>query len=88
MAEKLKPHVFYIDKKKHIVRISYPQDLFEFCSVSQIIITVAGRIMDRKMIRILKLHDITFPTDPLSELWGPKYGIGGIRELTGVYDVL
>lgn len=86
MAEKLKPHVFYIDKKKHIVRISYPQDLFEFCSVSQIIITVAGRIMDRKMIRILKLHDITFPTDPLSELWGPKYGIGGIRELTGVYD--
>ncbi len=86
LAEKLKPHVFYINKKKHIVRVSYPQDLFEFCSVSQIISTVAGNIFNSKMMTRLKLHDMTFPADPVSELWGPKYGIGGIRELAGVYD--
>lgn len=86
IAQKLKPHVFHIDKKKHVVRVSYPQDLFEFCSVSQIISTVAGRMLDRNMISRLKLHDMTFPPDPVNELWGPKYGVGGIRDLTGVYD--
>ena len=86
IAQKLKPHVFHIDKKKHIARVSYPQDLFEFCSVSHIISTVAGRILNRNMISRLKLHDIIFPPDSVNELWGPKYGVGGIRDLTGVYD--
>lgn len=86
LAERLKPHIFYIDKKKHTLRVSYPQDLFEFCSVSQIMNTVAGNIFNNKMINRLKLHDITFPGDSLSELWGPKYGLKGIKELTGVYD--
>jgi len=86
LAQRLKPHVFHIDKKKHVVRVSYPQDLFEFCSVSQIISTVAGRILDSNMISRLKLHDMTFPPDPVNELWGPKYGVRGIRDLTGVYD--
>ncbi len=86
LAERLKPHIFYVDKKKHTMRVSYPQDLFEFCSVPQIISTVTGDIFNSKVINRLKLHDITFPGDSLSELWGPKYGLGGIKELTGVYD--
>lgn len=86
IAERLKPHVFYIDKKKHTVKVSYSQDLFEFCSVTQILSAVAGNIFDSKMINKLKLNDIAFPADPVSELWGPKYGVVGVRELLGVYD--
>lgn len=86
LAEKLKPHVFYVDKKKHTVKVSYSQDLFEFCSLTQILNAVADNVFDSKIISKLKLNDIVFPPDPLSEFWGPKYGVEGVRELLGVYD--
>jgi ribulose-bisphosphate carboxylase large chain len=84
IANRLKPHIFYMDEKKQTVRVSYPQDLFEFCSIPQIISTVAYNILNNKIIHRIKLYDMTLPSAPMSEFWGPKYGIEGIREIIGV----
>ena len=37
-------------------------------------------------IHAIKLHDIIFPDAYLEQFEGPKFGVAGLRELTGVYD--
>ncbi len=37
-------------------------------------------------IHAIKLHDILFPAGYLEQFEGPKFGVAGLREWTGVYD--
>jgi ribulose-bisphosphate carboxylase large chain len=86
LAAKLKPHVFYVNEEAQTVRVAYSEELFELGSVPQVLSAVAGNILSMKVVDNLRLQDIAFPKPMLREFRGPKFGLPGIRELTGVQD--
>jgi len=85
LAKKLKPHVFFINKKDKTIKIAYHRELFEINSVPQILSSVAGNIFSMKIISNLRLQDILFPKKIVKQFKGPMFGIKGIRKLLGVY---
>lgn len=84
IAERLEPSAFYIDPQNQIIKIAYSEELFEADNISQILSAIAGNIFGMKAINNLRLIDITFPKYIVSKYKGPKFGIKGIRKLTGV----
>ncbi len=82
IAKKLKPTVYYINKKSKIIKIAYPVALFEKGNMPQILSSIAGNIFGMKMLQNLRLEDIEFPKSLLNSFKGPRYGIAGIRQLT------
>ncbi|MBD3197374.1 MAG: type III ribulose-bisphosphate carboxylase, partial [Candidatus Lokiarchaeota archaeon] len=86
IAKKLRPSAFSIDETNNIIQIAYTEDLFEAKNISQILSAVAGNIFGMKKLKYLRLLDISFPKSIVNSYKGPKFGIEGIRELTGVYD--
>ncbi len=86
IATRLKPHVYYINQKTNIIKIAYPQALFEKGNMPQILSSIAGNIFGMKMLKNLRLEDIEFPRGILNSFKGPRYGISGIRQLTRVKD--
>ena len=81
IANRLKPTVYYINPKTKIIKISYPQALFEKGNMPQILSSIAGNIFGMKMLKNLRLEDIEFPRAILNSFKGPRYGIAGIRQL-------
>jgi len=81
IAEKLRPSTYYIDEEKNIIKIAYPQDLFETNNMSQILSAIAGNIYGMKALKNLRLIDITFPKKMVEAYPGPKFGIQGIRKI-------
>ncbi|MFX1567183.1 MAG: type III ribulose-bisphosphate carboxylase [Promethearchaeota archaeon] len=86
IAERLKPSTFYIDHEKNIIKIAYTKELFEANNLPQILSAIAGNIYGMKVIKSLRLLDISFPKDIVHAHKGPKFGIEGIRKLTKVKD--
>jgi ribulose-bisphosphate carboxylase large chain len=86
IATKLKPHVYYINKKSKIIKIAYPQTLFEKGNMPQILSSIAGNIFGMKMLKNLRLEDIEFSKAIVDSFKGPRYGIAGIRQLLRVKD--
>ncbi|MEM2121048.1 MAG: type III ribulose-bisphosphate carboxylase [Candidatus Woesearchaeota archaeon] len=86
IAEKLKPQVFFIDKERNIIKIAYKTDLFETCSVAQLLSSIAGNIFSMKLVENLKLLDVKIPKKMISEFKGPKFGIENIRKLLKVKE--
>lgn len=84
IAEKLKPAAFYIDEVNNIIKIAYTQDLFEINNMPQILSAIAGNIYGMKVLKNLRLLDISFPKEILKAYKGPKFGIDGIRKLTNI----
>jgi len=84
IAENLKPSAFYIDPKKSIVKIAYSKNLFEAENLPQILSAIAGNIFGMKVLKNLRLLDVSFPKEIVEKYRGPKYGIDGIRELTNI----
>ena len=84
--EKLRARVYEIDDKRGLVKIAYPLDLFEVRNMPAILASVAGNIFGMKSVENLRLLDMRFPADLIKEYPGPKYGVEGIREMTGVKD--
>jgi len=84
--EKLRARVYDIDEKRGLVKIAYPLDLFEVRNMPAILASVAGNIFGMKSVENLRLLDMRFPADLIKEYPGPKYGVEGIREMTGVKD--
>ena len=84
--EKLRARVYEIDEKRGLVKIAYPLDLFEVRNMPAILASVAGNIFGMKSVENLRLLDMRFPADLIKEYPGPKYGVEGIREMTGVKD--
>lgn len=81
IAKKLKPTIFYINKKKNVIKIAYPQDLFEAGNMSGILSSIAGNIFGMAILENLKLLDITFPKKIVDSFPGPRHGIAGIRKI-------
>ena len=80
----LKPSVFSINPRSSIIKIAYPEELFEPGNMSQIFSAVAGNIFGMKAVKNLRLEDIQFTKKLINSFKGPKYGIEGIRKLTKV----
>jgi len=66
------------------VKIAYPQELFEQGNMPNILSSVAGNIFGLEDIKNIRLNEIHFPEEIALSFKGPKYGIPGIRKITGV----
>ncbi len=84
IAKTLKPSVFYINKKSNIIKIAYSQDLFEKGNMPEILSSIAGNIFGMSAVKNLRLIDISFPKSIVKSFKGPKFGIKGIRKITGI----
>jgi ribulose-bisphosphate carboxylase large chain len=71
--------------KGNDVRIAYPIELFEPGNMPNILSSVAGNVFGLEDVANLRLNDITFPKELVSSFKGPKYGIKGVRDITGVH---
>jgi ribulose-bisphosphate carboxylase large chain len=83
-VEKLAARVFSIDGNN--IRIAYPIELFEDGNMPNILSSVAGNVFGLRALKNLRLNDIHLPMELVRSFRGPKYGIGGVRELLGVKD--
>ncbi|MEM5798702.1 MAG: type III ribulose-bisphosphate carboxylase [Candidatus Aenigmatarchaeota archaeon] len=86
IAKRLKPHVFFIDKKRYAIKIAYNIELFEANSIPQLLSSIAGNIFSMKMIENLRLQDVMLPKDIIKQFKGPKFGIDGVRKILKVRD--
>jgi ribulose-bisphosphate carboxylase large chain len=86
LAKKLKPRVFFIDKKRNTIKAAYHTDLFEINSVPQFLSSIAGNIFSMKLLNSLRLQDISFPKKVIRQFKGPKFGLNGVRKLVKVKD--
>jgi ribulose-bisphosphate carboxylase large chain len=82
--KRLAARVFSMKGKR--VRIAYPPELFEPGNMPQILSSVAGNIFGMRAVDNLRLEDISFPEGLLKAFRGPKFGIGGVRDLLGVKE--
>ena len=81
-VKKLKAKVFSI--KGDYIKIAYPQELFEYDNVPNILSSVAGNIFGMKAVKSIRLEDVSFPKKILKSFKGPKYGIPGVRKILKV----
>ncbi len=75
--------VYYMDKKKKIVRVAYPIDMFEDGNMPQILSDIAGNIYGMKCLDRLRLVDVEFPKSITKTFPGPQIGLEGIRKIIG-----
>jgi ribulose-bisphosphate carboxylase large chain len=83
-VEKLAACVFSIDRNN--ICVAYPIELFERNNMPNILSSVAGNVFGLRALKNLRLNDIDLPKEIVRSFIGPKYGIGGVRELLGVKD--
>jgi len=69
-----------------IIKIAYPNELFEPGNLANIMSSVAGNVFGMKDVENLRLNDIIFPKNIVKSFKGPKYGIEGVRKIAGVKD--
>src|SRR3989344_7446390 len=81
-VDKLSAKVFSIKGK--LVKIAYPNELFEGNNAPNILSSIAGNVFGMKAIKGLRLEDVKFPPEILGSFKGPRYGINGIRKIIGV----
>ena len=86
LASEIKPHVFEMDEKKRLVKVAYPDLLFEIGSVPQILSALAGNIFSMKIVNSLRLLDVSFPGEVIQAYRGPEFGVAGVRKLLGVAE--
>ena len=79
---KLGAKVFHL--KRNLIKISYPEELFERGNISQILSSIAGNIFGMKELDSLKLLDVEIPRRMVKSFPGPGFGVKGIRNLLHV----
>ena len=82
IAKRLKPSVFSIEG--NYIKIAYPSELFEYDNIPQILSAVAGNVFGMKLIKNLRLEDISLPKKIVDRFKGPAFGIDGVRKILGV----
>jgi len=68
------------------IKIAYPIELFEPYNMPNILSSIAGNVFGLEDIENLRLNNIHFPKEIAKSFPGPKYGIEGVKKLTGVTD--
>jgi ribulose-bisphosphate carboxylase large chain len=86
ILKRLAARIFYVNVKTGIFKIAYPLALFEPASIPQLLSSIAGNIFSMKAVKNLRLEDIEFPEKYINKYPGPKWGINGIRKITGIYN--
>lgn len=84
--ERLAARVIWIDKKNKLVKIEYPQELFEKRNICQLLSTIAGNIFSMKIIKGLRLEDVELPETYINDFLGPYFGLEGVREVFQIFD--
>jgi len=82
--KKFSPKIFEISKKNKLVKIAFPENLFEARNIPQVLSSIAGNIFSMREIKSIKLLDIEFPDSFVKHYYGPHYGVPGIRKLMDV----
>lgn len=85
IVKRLRPYVYYVNKKTNHIEIAYPSDLFEPGNMPGILSSIAGNIYGMSALKHLRLNDIHFPKEIMDKFYGPKFGVPGIRKITGIY---
>ena len=80
----LKATVFSIEG--NTCKIAYPAGLFESGNMPNILSSVTGNVFGLDALKHLRVNDIHFPKELAESFMGPKYGVEGVREITGVKD--
>lgn len=83
-VEKLAAHVFSI--RGNVVKIAYPEGLFEPRNMPNILSSVSGNVFGLRTLANLRLNDVQFPRNLVRGFKGPRFGVDGIRKLLKVYD--
>jgi len=65
-------------------KVAYPLELFEPGNMPNILSSVAGNVFGLEDLRSLRMEDIWFPGELAGSFKGPKYGVEGVRRVTGV----
>ncbi|MCK4647631.1 ribulose-bisphosphate carboxylase large subunit, partial [Candidatus Pacearchaeota archaeon] len=81
-VKKLRAKVFSIKDK--YIKVAYPKELFEADNVPNILSSIAGNIMGMKVVKAIRLEDVSFPKAILRSYQGPRYGIDGVRKMLKV----
>ncbi|NOU96807.1 ribulose 1,5-bisphosphate carboxylase [Paenibacillus sp. LMG 31456] len=71
--------------QRGIVKIAFPYDNIG-PSIPNVMATVAGNLFELEELSGIRLLDLEFPPQFLERYEGPRFGIVGTRELTGVYN--
>jgi len=78
-VKKLRAKVFSI--KGNYIKVAYPQELFEPDNVPNIFSSIAGNIFGMKIVKSLRLEDVSFSKKIVNSFEGPRYGISGVRNM-------
>lgn len=79
--EKLAAKVYRI--RGNEIKVAYPAELFEENNIPQVLSDVAGNIFGMKILRNLRLNDLTFPASYVRTFKGPALGMKGVRRMVG-----
>ena len=82
----LSPKVFYVNSRKHRIKIAYPIGLFELGSMPNILSSVGGNVYGMKSVKGLFWEDVDIPEKMLKSFKGPRFGIKGVRKYLKVYN--
>ena len=78
-VQKIRARVFSIKGK--LIKVAYPKELFEPDNVPNILSSIAGNILGMKVVKAIRLEDLSFPKVILKSFRGPQYGIEGVRKM-------
>lgn len=80
-ADEYKAIVYDLDESRHMFKVAYKKDLFEYDNMAGFLAGPVGNIGGMKMVKGLRLMDIRFPKAIVTAFPGPRYGIAGVRDL-------
>jgi ribulose-bisphosphate carboxylase large chain len=86
VAEEYKALAYDIDEEKHMFKVAYKTDLFEYDNMSGFLAGPVGNIAGMKMEKGIRIFDIRFPKKIVEAFPGPRYGIEGVRDALGHDD--
>jgi ribulose-bisphosphate carboxylase large chain len=78
-VKRLRAKVFSIHG--NLIKVAYPSELFEPDNVPNILSSIAGNILGMKILKSIRLEDVSFPKKIIQSFSGPKYGIKGVRKI-------
>ena len=82
--ERLAARVIEMQPADGIVKIAYPEALFEKGSIPQMLSLVVGNILGMKSTETIKLIDINIPESVRAPYPGPAFGIDGFKSILGI----
>ncbi|OUJ18796.1 Ribulose 15-bisphosphate carboxylase large subunit RbcL [Methanonatronarchaeum thermophilum] len=80
IEKELKATVDSVDKDNNIVVVDYPDKLFEYDNIPQILSIVAGNLFGLSELKNVRLENLKFPEKAVKMYSGPKHNIKDLKE--------